>query len=1153
MRKLTKLLIPALVLVAVVMAFSVMTVSAAEATQLEWTGGTVAEAVAFLDNAMKTAEAGNDVVVTLKADMAISYSAKTFAEVGTDATTDKVVTITGAVNGDTRYKLSVGTNANLVFKGNVVFADVALAGANSWHSNGAIGCVEGKLVVEDSVIMKPHTLDANNKITERSSEGLNVFGGNLELNAGAFYVVAGNTYKTGYAIKDPVITIQGNAVANTVIGRQQDLGGGCTVTGLVTVNILGNAHVNEVTAGSWQASATAGDAVLNMNTTGRVSNIYLAGNAGARNGEFKNGDKRSHYTLNVLGGNVYGLHLYAAESGSAKNLDATFNLGNATYNSMIWFGINEPQTALNKDGTEPNGRKYATAIINSSVEVNITGGTFMAEVYCGSHFEYAASAEPGGSYENVERVINVSGGTFNKAFSGGTYSKYSQNAPHRGNTVINITGGTFKNMVYGGSRLITSAGAHSGNIEMNISGGTYANHIFGGSYMGAATASQTGDVTLTIDGYIKQSGGRTMGGSISTAGDHKGEVKVILNNSGKACSFAYGIAGGSYLDGAKAQHTGSTEIIIKGSADWSTNIYCGSWSAFNETVACPEETPRTAKVIVDSSYTGEIGTIYAGSWYNTSTAVDKTTGKQLRNVKVSMDAAEYTVEVNGGLVSSIKGHSTSHAGNKTPGNTNITVNAGTVLSIEGYTNADTGSVITIIVKDTAERVCGVKGYTKAANLGDNVTLTYDRTVLGTNEIKNVKEANITATGDANAKPKPYDFTLYVANVSKGLGDGSSPENAMGHDADYYEEWNKAVWYIKENGGTNSKLPEPAATTVKNVYKKNALYKAMTYKGSRIQITGGTIVICDVLTIDSTDAMRFPKNGLGDFWCGNSGPANCNSGAVTITSIDPYTGEDYRWKGARLVLDGSTIGLCLNFNSPTTLDHLNIENRYNSVNGKSVDLLPVVAGMGNELTIGYDVFTWANDINPDEAKRVDLYPSIMGGHRYTNTNKDHYVTVGSGTWAAVVGGSWNIGHTGNATVAIDGSAKVTTVCGTVKPTSSNAKHNFDGSCWIGLWGGEVDNVYVVGKPGMIWGDASVGVGGTKINGKVYATHPDYAGDPVQGWAFNYTDAQLEEGKFVGFDNPVPETGSNLAVYAIVAAVSLLGSALVISFKKKSVED
>ena len=98
-----------------------------------------------------------------------------------------------------------------------------------------------------------------------------------------------------------------------------------------------------------------------------------------------------------------------------------------------------------------------------------------------------------------------------------------------------------------------------------------------------------------------------------------------------------------------------------------------------------------------------------------------------------------------------------------------------------------------------------------------------------------------------------------------------------------------------------------------------------------------------------------------------------------------------------------------------------------------------------------------------------------------------------------------------------------------------------------------NVYVVGKPGLKWGDASIGLGGTNIKGKVRATHPDYDGEEIQAWVFNYTDKQIDTEKIIGFESPVPATGSNLGYIAIVAVVSLVGAVALIDTKKKKIED
>ncbi len=459
-----------------------------------------------------------------------------------------------------------------------------------------------------------------------------------------------------------------------------------------------------------------------------------------------------------------------------------------------------------------------------------------------------------------------------------------------------------------------------------------------------------------------------------------------------------------------------------------------------------------------------------------------------------------------------------------------------------YATAKNGAKneIEVNIAATAERVAKAWGGTSDSNIPANATITYDRSVIRDDEVKYWSTVNV--NGKVEDQPEPYVFTLYVANVSKGKGDGSSPENAMGHAEGYDALRKQALAIIAANGGTNSGLTADQKAITGAVYKNNALYRALSYKGNKIVNQGGKIVVCGTLTVDATDAMR---KSLADFWS----PSGVET--ITITSYDGTT--NFRAKGAKLVLDTSEVGLCVEFDFPVTFDNITIEHKYNSQNGKSVDNGAIIAARGNRLTIGYNVNVIATDVNPDEESRVEMYPSLLGGHRWENSKSDNYVSVGSGQWAMVVGGDWEAGHTGNATIGING-GKIGTICGTTKATNSNSKHVFDGSVWIGLWAGEVDNVYVVGKPGMIWGDASIGLGGTKINGKVRATHPDYEGDEIQAWVFNYTDAQIDTEKVVGFESPVPATGSALPYLAIVATVSFVGAAaLIVGKKKKAVKN
>ena len=520
--------------------------------------------------------------------------------------------------------------------------------------------------------------------------------------------------------------------------------------------------------------------------------------------------------------------------------------------------------------------------------------------------------------------------------------------------------------------------------------------------------------------------------------------------------------------------------------------------------------------------------VHAGSYGNSGT-YGKITGNA-------------TLNIEGGKIEAVYGTSSLNYATATiTGKLTINITGGFVEALYATAKNGASNEIVVNIAGTAERVIKAWGGISEDKIPANATINYDRSVIRDDEIKYWANAN--AIGKVEDQPEPYVFTLYVADVSKGKGDGSSPENAIGHGANYAQLRKQALAIIKANGGNNTNLTAEQKAITNNVYYENALYRALSFAGNKIVKQGGRIVVCGTLTIDSSDCMRMVS--LGDFWT----PTGAET--ITITSYDGKT--NFRAKGAKLVLDTSEVGLSVGIGFPVVFDNLTIEHKYNSAKGKGLANGAIISGMGNKLVVGYSVNVIATDVNPDKDARIEMYPTLLGGHRWKDTKKDCYITVGSGQWAALVGGDWGTPHTGNATIGING-GKIGTVCGTINPTNGTKKNIFDGSVWIGLWAGEVDNVYVVGKPGMIWGDASIGLGGTKINGKVRATHPDYAGDEIQAWVFNYTDKQIDTSKVVGFENPVPATGSTLPYLAVVATVSLVGvTALIISKKKKAVKN
>ena len=1040
MRKFAKILIPAFLLIAVVMSMSILSVSAApEELTLEWLGGTQDQAVAFLNNAMVEAEAGKEVKVVLKADMSFtSPSRNYFYHLGTDAVTDTTVTITGDVNGSTRYGIVLDKFTVLNFKGNVTFKDIALTGARKWSDGSSIIVSEGT-----------GTFGENNESTNyggllmTNGKEISIAGKNIKAYTGYYYSVAGNLYNNKnpqVAIDSPTLVLAGNATAIYVIGRQQDLGGGNTVTGNSNVSILDKASVTtEVTAGNSQGSTCNGGGTLTLNTTGTIANVYLATSNGASDCNFlmPNGE-RSTFTLNVLGGRVSGsIYLYGAQSGTAKNFNAVFNFGNAEYENMIWTGWRE----INNTDTNSNGYKWGGAVTDCDVEVNITGGTFYQTFYAGSRFEYTYTQSTG-SYENINRTINISGNpTFKKwknannqnvsaDFCGGSYVKYGQN-PHRGNTVINISGGTFENSVYGGSRLLTSAGTHSGNVTMKLTGGTFKNHIYAGAYLSCATAKMTGASTLEIAGAITQSGGGIGAGSIMTAAGavHSGETNIILSANADSSISGYGIMAGGYLDGGS--HNASGNIIIKGSADWKTGIYGGSFAGPVTSTAGTADAPTTINITVDKNYTGTITKLVAGERYN---------GSKGKNVT---SYSNITINVEGGKVAAVYGHETTYNTNKNVGTTNINLVGGTTLSAYAFSSVDTGADVNINIADTAKRVVKAQGSADETVIPENAYLTYSRKAIRDDEISGFKAERVVANGDVSSQPDVYMPTIYIS--ANGTGDGSSPESPLGNVAGYDP--------LAPKGGAWDTAGSCDA------YKGNVLYRAF----EELAPSGGRIVLVGPVYVD-TAASRVES------WKKNQGPSEftlpTSQYPVIVTSV--FDGVDYAAKnGAKLILDQDKCNVMfLVLGAPVTFEKLTIEHKYDETDLNSWKTPAVIAANGKKVVVESTVKVTAWNAKTNSAG--DWYPGILGGHRINVNVASTDLTIKAGNWSFVGAACYGMNYataygkvTGNATLNIEG-GYIKEVYGT--SATSQPYASVGGKLTINVTGGLIEGLYASAKNG-----------------------------------------------------------------------------------------
>ncbi|MBQ4037580.1 MAG: hypothetical protein IJC84_05580 [Clostridia bacterium] len=314
----------------------------------------------------------------------------------------------------------------------------------------------------------------------------NYWGENFTTDYGVF----GGTYGGGITYGDIHNTYEGGVFKGGVTGG------------------TGNGHhygsiYNTVNAGTFDSTFNGG----HQNNYMLDGSVTTEVNGGTFNDLFMNGtlgDSKKRYgeitgDLNLtVNGGTFNKDFRLITSGGTYGGDANFTMTGGT------IGYNEANLYLVGDSDKVN--------LKGDINVLITGGTIdraSYALYPGGHscqvegkstvritdgtlncMVFTAQVKaPGVIKGGVE--LDISGGTFTKAVSGGGYRGEIQ-----GNTVTKISGGTFSNIVYGGS--MTELVVHNGNHTTSISGGTFNKAVFLGheqqdaSYNGTLNASVTG-------------------------------------------------------------------------------------------------------------------------------------------------------------------------------------------------------------------------------------------------------------------------------------------------------------------------------------------------------------------------------------------------------------------------------------------------------------------------------------------------------------------------------------------------------------------------------------------------------------------------------------------------------------------------------------
>ncbi len=356
-------------------------------------------------------------------------------------------------------------------------------------------------------------------------------------------------------------------------------------------------------------------------------------------------------------------------------------------------------------------------------------------------------------------------------------------------------------------------------------------------------------------------------------------------------------------------------------------------------------------------------------------------------------------------------------------------------------------------------------------------------------------AAFTVLSQAADEPQP-DRVIYIATTSRGLGDGSSPENAMGNEADY------ATVLAAE-------MVSGQGTTARKKHALRNAYIAATAKGegegADYLYKNVTIVLVEDVICEVADAYR---NSPAEWTISNPGAPT----VITVTS--KYNGTEY---GGKLVLDRTKfVSTNMVLNTATVWKDLTVEYR-------TSDLLVITAGCEPEymieasaapFTVEESVTIISKDYtDPANVKDGTRYPAILGGHRYYSyycDGKDAKVTIKGGIWGNVYAGSYglnaeNTASLKSAELTIEG-GKIGCVFGGTGEENLNS--TIDENSTVTIKGGEIDKVCALSGGGVMGVCTLKVVGAPKI-GELNAMSDAYLGVDPASYVLDLTECTVEK--------------------------------------------
>ncbi|MBE6563742.1 MAG: hypothetical protein E7655_00485 [Ruminococcaceae bacterium] len=449
------------------------------------------------------------------------------------------------------------------------------------------------------------------------------------------------------------------------------------------------------------------------------------------------------------------------------------------------------------------------------------------------------------------------------------------------------------------------------------------------------------------------------------------------------------------------------------------------------------------------------------------------------------------------------------------GNVSLTIAGGTFL--DRITGTSTGAE-SLVSGDISIRIeggtfyqticgCGPKGFAEGSKLyvnvsgGDFTKLPADRLGFFTTN----GNSAIAPPSSSVISFQDYPAAEYTAKILNGVTQPDSTtrplfaiasESASLGFKQVYAPGEERVIFVRDGGkGDGSSASSPLAVTtgivepaggVKSgsnifmpIYTETPLYQAFY----ELKDTGGTIVICGEINLHK-DIVQDTATGSRNYVLPTHGDRK-----ITVTSV--WDGVDYRLtNGARIILE-----------RPSQL----------VMGGETewTNMKLVTKGTGRIITCsGYKtVFSEGVICEPYDASNAsyaDHYPTIVGGERYKIEEYDTDLTVLSGTFNQVCGGSYNMNSfngdrdlprgslTGDTHLTIGGT---TVVKNAVYGTSNNASSPSadktpwqKGNVYITVNGGSISTIYGAGSGRFANETAEVYIKVTDIANLNCAIHP-----------------------------------------------------------------